>query len=205
MYTEYAVRRAILATIGFALIAACYIFFYASWNKELVPLLIFYGVLIANTFFSIRCFASITPSKNVPQQLLDWTLGALFFSIRCFASITPSKNVPQQLLDWTLGALMVLLALTLDNASKFTFLAALLFAVATYKYVRLKSLIGQRRLLRRKIVIDSWGLLACALAYSGIFWGNAFFTTWLWAISFVLANVYLFFFRPLYKLPGKIS
>ena len=177
MYTEYAIRRAILATTGFALIAACYIFFYASWSGELVPLLIFYGVLIANTFFSIRCFASITPPKNVPQRLLDWTLGTL----------------------------MVLLALTLDNASKFTFLAALLFAVATYKYVRLKSLIGQRRLLRRKIVIDSWGLLACALAYSGIFWGNAFFTTWLWAISFVLANVYLFFFRPLYKLPGKIS
>src|SRR3989344_4054930 len=138
MYTEYAIRRAILATTGFALIAACYIFFYASWSGELVPLLIFYGVLIANTFFSIRCFASITPPKNVPQRLLDWTLGTL----------------------------MVLLALTLDSADKFTFLAALLFAVATYKYVQLKSLIDHRRLLRRKIAMDSWGLLACALAYS---------------------------------------
>ncbi len=140
-----------------------------------VPLLIFYGTLVVNTYFSIRCFGAITRPGDRSQKIADGILVVLY----------------------------LLLALSFANALIFVALAILLFKVSTIKYILLSTTVefpSHKRLLRRKIYINATGTLLCVFALGGIFLGYGMVALWSWTLVFVIANIYLLIVNPLYVL-----
>lgn len=171
MFTSYAKKRAILATVGFSVFGLASFFFINDWYSAL-PLVIFYTILVVNTYFSIRCFASITPQNDRLQQIMDVVLAFLIFAQAA------SSNSP----------------------FLFVFFATLLFALAILKYVLLYADSRHQTLLKRKIKINTLGAVACIITLWGIFAGFTFVATYLLAASFLIVNLYLFFIKPLYVL-----
>ena len=142
-------------------------------SNPILPLTIFYIVISINTFFSVRCFSHVIPCKNRLQKLIDTIL---FF---CY----------------------VLMAVSVDKSLEFVFWTAVLFSVAVLKYVSLLSLVKYLGLLKYKIIIDGLGTVSCVLAMGGIIFGYEIISIWIWTALFVLANIFIFFVKPLYKIP----
>ncbi len=169
--SQYAQRKSVMVTALFVLAGLVVTWRLASWAVSL-PLFIFYIILTVNTYFSIRCFADLVPRGNKLQQAIDLVLAVLY----------------------------LILAVNLGNQLSFIFMATLLFAVATLKYVLLlSSLIGYSAFLKRKIFIDNLGIIACILALGGVLFGYSLLASWLWAGIFVIANIYLLFIKPMYN------
>lgn len=133
---------------------------------------IFYTLLLFNSFFSIRIFATITPKGHFSQRFWDFLLSLCFIFLPFFF------NFP------------------ID----FVFLTLLLFVVATLKYVFLVQTIGFSKLLFEKIKIDTLGILLCLLCFSGILIGFTDMSLNLWTFVFFLANIYGLWYKPLYIL-----
>ncbi len=169
-YSQYALRKSFIVTTFFILAGALAIWRLALWAVSL-PLLIFYIILVINTYFCIRCFADLVPRRNLTQQLIDLVLGAIY----------------------------LILAASLNNQLLFIYTATILFAVATLKYVLLLSPLGYSAFLKRKIFIDNLGIIACILALGGTLLGYGSLASWLWVVIFVIANVYLLFIKPMYN------
>ncbi len=168
-------QKASCVTIGFA--AAGIIAAYTEINDWIAaaPLIIFYITLLINTYFCVRTFATLVPPRDRRQQIFDALLGTTY----------------------------IILALTLPSPLFFAFTATLLFAIATLKYVALTYAIGHSAFLQRKIFIDGTGTLACILTIGGVFVGQPLLATSLWALAFVIANIYLLVVNPMY--PGISS
>ncbi len=171
-HTPHAKRRALLAAASFApwgaFMARTSVF---AWQQAW-PLMLFYAILVLNTFFSVRTFASITPSRHIGQNLWDGLLVVFF----------------------------LLMPLRFNSPLHFVLLATMFFAVSLLKYIFLIPIAGFSRLLYAKIRINALGVLLCIAVLTGILAGYAFYATALWAIIFLMANIYLLWWRPLYRL-----
>ncbi len=170
-YTPYAVRRALATSLGFGAWGLLMAWFILDWWRSW-PLFLFYFVLLLNSFFSVRTFASITPRSDLLQQFFDILLGL------CLALLPVNYNFVQN----------------------FVLVATALFIVATLKYVFLAPLSGFSRLLYQKIRIDALGIMLCFLALTGVLLGYGRWSAILWSFVFLLANVYVLGWRPHYSL-----
>lgn len=178
IYYPNSAKKAWAVTIFMGFCGATSLWFNVQDWKNATPLIIFYAVITINTLFSVRCFSSIIP----PDNKLQWTM------------------------DICLLLSYILMALNLDNPLRFTVWAAVLFFIAVLKYAALLPLLtNYLTLLKYKIIIDSLGTLSCVLALGGVIFGYPLVTIWLWTVVFVIANIFIFFIKPLYKLPKIIN
>ena len=142
-----------------------------DWHLA-IPLAIFYAVFVFNTFFSIRCFSSITP-------VYSWIHGVL---------------------DLVLVSLYVGMAINVRAEPYFIFFCLLIFAVSSIKYTLLLGNIKYDYILKRKILIDILGVCGTSLVIGGIFAGYPRFSLWAWVLIFILSNIILFTLWPFYRL-----
>lgn len=142
-----------------------------NWGESL-PLIIFYFLILVNTHFSVSFFLSIIPQRGGLQKLINTALLLIY----------PG------------------LAITFDKPLNFTLIAALLFTLATIKYILLAEESPFRKILWKKVLIETMGILACILTIFGILIGYSILATSLWTFCFLVANIYLLSIRPLYKL-----
>ena len=159
------------ATIAFSLAGTISALFYSTVSPFLLPHFIIYAVLVVNTYFSIRFWSALQPQDS--RQLL---------------------------IDAVLVAAYLTLAFSMGEPTHFPLALAALFVLATFKYVLMRGRILYEAVVERKIRIDALGALACAVLIVGAFLGYAFEAAWLFALGFALANVYLLFIRPMYRL-----
>ena len=171
-FTPYAGKRAWLVAIGFALWGLYFAAAQTGQWRQSWPLIVFYAALILNSFFSVRTFTSITPPRHLGQQSFDILLGL------CLA----------------------LMPLNFSSPLNFILLAAMLFIIATLKYIFLIPIIGFSQLLYKKIRIDCLGILLCFLALVEILWGYAKLSLIFWMLIFLAANAHVLWRRPLYRL-----
>src|SRR3989344_341563 len=152
--------KALLASLLFA------VFGITGWifgKHQQLPLILYYSVLVLNTFFSVRVFAAITP-----------------------------LNALQMLFDMVLVPVYVVLAFSFDSVFLFSIVSAGLFLIAVLKYVHLKSIVEiERQLLTRKITLNALGALLSGVAFGIALIGAEELAAWGLCIVFVLANVYL--------------
>ena len=169
-FTQYAVRRAWFAISGFAVwaLAVAYTFDIYPYS---VSITLFYALLLLNTFFSVRTFATVTPKEHPGQNMWDIVLGLLFMA----------------------------LPFVFSSPILFVFLTLLLFVTATLKYIFLIPVVGFSKLLFQKIRIDTLGILLCVLVLGGIIMGFPDISLIAWTVMFFIANVYVIWYMPLYR------
>lgn len=175
MYNALARERAIAATIGFgafgALTASTMVH---NWSVAW-PLVLFYAVLVADTYFSVRVFSNITPEGNSEQRTIDFIIVLTYLS----------------------------LATQFEHPLGFALIATLLFLECIIKYKILANIAPKHRaFLRRKIILDWLGALFCTIAVLGIAMNYSHITTVLFAFINAVANVYLLAIKPFYVLRG---
>ncbi len=159
------------ATSVFALAGITSVLFYSIVSPFLLPHVIIYAVLVSNTFFSIRFWGALQP-----------------------------KDTRQFLVDAALVVTYLMLAFSIGKPFNFALAALLLFTVAPLKYILMRGRTQHGALVEHKILLDSLGMFACIALVLGLFLGNALEVTWLFAIGFTLANLYLLFIRPMYRM-----
>ena len=138
-------------------------------------------------------------STLLPTALLfDLILLNTFFSIRMFASVTSPRDHMQNTVDLGLMLLYVWMTTAIGDARLFACACTVMFALATYKYVLLLGCIPHRKLLRHKIQIDIIGTLGAFIALLGITFVDASLSLWAWVVLFALAKIDIFILRPLY-------
>ncbi|KKT42140.1 MAG: hypothetical protein UW30_C0002G0051 [Candidatus Giovannonibacteria bacterium GW2011_GWA2_44_13b] len=170
-------KKAFLATVAFA------VFGILGWLTKVTdplssaPLLLYYLLLLVNTYFSIRFFAVITPVEKISQHTADILLGLC----------------------------ILLMSMNLNNALWFFMWATLLFMLATVKYALLLGAIPHPRLLKRKILVDLSGIVASAFALLGALFGYPSASAWVYTFLYLLANIYLMIVNPLYRLLDNIE
>ena len=164
-------RKALIVSVCFTVIGVVAWHYQVTDWQAALPLAIFYVTLLCNTFFSVKLFSSITPSSHL-QNTMDALLVFTYLGVA-----------------WNLG-----------NPLLFVFFALLLFIVAPAKYAFLLNITEHPHLMKRKIIVDLSGTLACALTLGALVLGYSEVSAWGLAIIFVIANIYLFFVRPLYRL-----
>lgn len=160
-----------LATSAFALAGITAALFYSAVSPLLLPHFIIYAVLVVNTFFSIRFWGALQPDDS-RQFLADAVLVAAYFA----------------------------LAFSMGQPAYFALAAFGLFVLATFKYMLMRGRTPHGALVEHKIFLDALGALSCAVLIGGTFSGLALESAWLFAAGFSLANVYLLFIRPMYRL-----
>jgi hypothetical protein len=164
--------RAIVAAAAFALAGlAGFLLAPHPWLFKL-PHALFYAVLVLNTFFSIRFFDALPPQDR-----------------------------DERAIDAVLTVLYLVLAATIGWLVPFAFVATLLFAAATLKYVLLLPVMERHDILAPKIFIDGLGLAMCVAMLIGSLLFDPLWTAWTAAVAFALANVYLLAIRPMYADP----
>lgn len=171
--TPRAKRKATLGTAGFALLGMLFLFTVKNFPYSL-PALIFYAGLVINTYFSIRCFSSITPEHDKIANIIDIGLAALY----------------------------VILASTFNNIQNFLVIGLFLFELAVMRYSMLLRVSAPeyRNLVQKKILIDMLGVISCSLALAAALLGYPYFSIWLLALLLLSANIYLIILRPFYKI-----
>lgn len=166
--------RALIATLAFGVFGAG-VFWWSTSNWLLTaPLAVIYADILANTYFSVLTFAPIA-----------------------------GDNKLQQFLDLLLGLLYVMLPVNANEPRQFVLLAALLFGVAVLKYALLMRAVGYSKLLERKIVVDAMGNMAALLALAAMLVGFSRLGLWSWAIVFSLANIWILWLKPLYRMSPR--
>lgn len=163
--------KAWFVSIAFLALALWTILFRAPLSSVLFPELIFFLVLVLNTFYSVRLYAAIQPD-DLAQAFVDVVLVAIY--------------------AW--------LALSLSTHIEFFLAATILFIAATPKYMLMHGKIPYDALLRRKVKIDTTGIALCTLCFGLAYSGHSFLAAWALAITFTIANIYLLWIRPMYVL-----
>lgn len=135
------------------------------------PLVIFYGLLLWNDYFSILHFSKIVPPGKRSQMIIDAAL-IVFHFLLIF-----SFNYPR---NFYLGT-------------------TILFILATLKYSYDLPIIQNGERLYRKIKIDTVGALCSAIATTGILFGYTWTATITWTIIFAGASIYVICIDSLYK------
>ncbi len=169
-FTRSATQKAALFTAAFAIVGVVIVSRSSESPAFLWPCAVLYILILLNTFYSIRIFASVTPVSDRLQNAIDVILGLLYLW-----------------LAWSLG-----------RPEMFAAACVVMFAVATLKYTLLLGHIPHRKLLRHKIQIDAIGTAAAAASLAGILLWDAQMMLWVWAIGFALVQTDIFLLRPLY-------
>jgi hypothetical protein len=161
--------KASIFTILFSVIGGAVI--YKNFNFGLLPLVLFYVVLMIDTYFSIEFFSRIVPPKRLGQRVIDLLL--VFFYL--------------------------VLVMSFGNEVWYLLSATMLFVMATLKYVFLLGIVDLK-ILKKKMIIDILAGMVCILALGGylIGWGRVIM--WVWSLVFLLANIYILILKPVYKL-----
>jgi len=165
------VQKAWFVTCLFALIGLFAFFFVAPDTHIAWPDSLFYGIIVLNTFFSVRLFSHITPPSF-------W----------------------QALTDGALVLAYVALALAIGSEWAFPFFALCIFIAAVIKYALMLRIVPHEDVLKRKIIIDMLGVALCATALGVALAGWTLTSAWLLAIVFTIANIYLLLIKPMYRL-----
>jgi len=161
----------ILSVILFSAVALVSFFLQTTYMNVVLPLFIFYIILIINSYFSILLFLQIIPRHMVSQKIIDTLIIILYL---------------------TLG-------LTFALPLFFAFLLTLIFILCVVKYTLLLNVVtNQPHLLKRKIVIDALGGIMGLLMLGGVILGYPIESSWALVVIFVIANIHLFFISPLY-------
>jgi len=168
-FTSYARSRATAAAGTFSAVGLLAPISIIDWNRSW-PLILFYVTLVLNTYFSVRCFSSISPKWELRQELIDAILAVLY----------------------------IMLALNFNIVRNFIVIATLLFVITVLKYILLAETVGYSKLIHRKIRLNTLGTLYCFLALIGILWGYGRQVSIIWAVGFVLANIYVLWWEPHY-------
>lgn len=163
--------KAWLVTLGFSLIGIVSLIFFAPRSEFVIPHTLFYAVLTLNSFFSVRLFSAIQP-KTISQTAAD----AILVLVYCG------------------------LALSIGDPIPFAFFALCVFVAAPPKYALMLGVIPHNSLLKRKILIDLVGTALCTAILGGALFGYELESAWTLAVVFTLANIYLLFIRPMYRL-----
>ncbi len=137
-----------------------------------LPLLIFYIVLTLNTYYSLKLFTEIVGKHTLLQDIVDGLLVIAYVS----------------------------LAYTFNSPKLFIYIVIILFYIACLKYVLLIGRLNEPRLIRKKIIIDCSGLLMGVVALILLYSNSYFIASWFLATIFTLANIFLLFVWPMYKL-----
>lgn len=166
----YNTKQPLLASIFFVLVGFFSCLYLINDWKLAVPSIIFYIILVVNTYFSISTFVSATPSKSFGQNFFNLSLVIVY----------------------------IFLALNIGKPFWFSLWGGILFFIAVLKYLNLGAMIGFSKLLKRKISVDFLGLLAFLLAFSGVLMGFDLLSMWILVIAFAVVNFYIFFINPLY-------
>jgi hypothetical protein len=164
-------KRAVYATLIFALFGALGVFFSAHTLATAWPLILFYALLVWNDYYSVEHFSKIIPPNKTSQVIIDIALTFLH----------------------------LVSALSFANPLRFAIAITILFILAVLKYSYDLGAARSAQALHRKIKIDCMGALMNALALTGIIMGFAWPTMIIWASIFVCASVYVIFINPLYK------
>lgn len=135
------------------------------------PLIVFFAVLMLNTFFSIKFFSQIIPS-SIFQAFIDLVL---------------------------LGCFLILTRFLFDRFYFMEF-CTLLFIVAILKYAQIESDTKYRNIISRKLFVDTLGTVACALTLIGISFGYGALAVYLWTAAFAVANWYYLIYKSLYRM-----
>lgn len=165
----YADHKAKAVTLNFVL--ASVVLGVTTSHNPWPALIIFHAILILNTYFSIYRFALVTPPQDAIQKISDLALAALYLILACL----------------------------FDRPAEYLLVSIEIFFLAILKWLHLASLSGWTHLLMRKVRIDLLGFLACLAAFWGIQFGYTSLTLMIWSAAFGLANIYLLFFRPMYR------
>lgn len=163
--------KAAATTAVFSLVGMWTLLYRAPQTQELLPHVIFYIVLVVNTFLSVRFYSPIQP-KNVSQAAIDAILFITYLA----------------------------LALSIGRPVAFAFAALCLFIEAPVKYALMLGIIPHDALLKRKIFIDGQGTVLCAAVLAATLGGYELAGAWALAVLFTLANIYLLLIRPMYRL-----
>ena len=170
-------KRALLAVATFAFFGIIVgAYTITNWVIAL-PLVVFYATLLFNTYFSVRRFATITPRENIMQQAIDAVLALLYLALPFFF-IQPQR---------------------------FLFITVILFATSTAKYVHLTKITDYPTLLWRKIKVNSAGMLGWFLVFAATFTKYETSLTIVAVTLFLLANIYVLWINPLYRLPSTVE
>jgi hypothetical protein len=159
----------IWAALGLSLAALWSLYSSNNWLQS-VPLLIFYITLIINTLFSIKFF-----------------------------SLFPRRKLSSYAIDVILVGIYVAMALSIARAALFCYLASWLFLIAAIRYCLLLESTENNSARRRKIIIDLLGAALSLFAFGGVVLGHSLIATWVFATTFVCANVHLLLSKPMYR------
>ena len=162
--------KAWAVTAGFTVVGLIALYL-APRSLVLVPQVLFYAVLILNTFYSVRFFHRIQP-----------------------------VYVSQALVDIVLVVVYTILAFAFGHALLFSYMALWVFLIAPVKYTLMLNHTPHTGALKQKILIDLLGTGFMALVLGIFLAGYVLTSAWLLAIVFALANVYFLFMRPMYRL-----
>lgn len=143
-------------------------------SNEAFALLVYYIVLVINTFFSIRTFSDITP-RNTVQTLFDGVLLVLYCA----------------------------LALSFGSVAVFAGVSAVLFAIAIAKYAHAGNAVAHRALLYRKMTLNALAGLLSLLTLSIALFGYPRIGAWVLGVVFALANIYVLAIKPMYRLDQR--
>lgn len=119
-----------------------------------------------------------------------------YFSMNFFK--TPNTPLSHAI-DVLLAVLYLLLAATFADPLVFMFVALCLFILATIKYRYFMRSFEYKNALARKIKIDFLGVLFCAAILFVIALGYVALGEWVFALVFLLANIYLLILHPMYQ------
>lgn len=166
-----AVVKAALFTAAVTLLGAYAVF--QQWGTAtIVPFALLYACILLNTYFSVRCFSTLA-RQTLFQQCVDVTLALLYVSMA-----------------WTIG-----------QPLSFALSCGLMFVVASMKYAAMLGTLPHLSLLRYKIMVDALGAGGALVALAGMSAIDALTFAWAWAIGFILAQGWIFLYRPLYVIP----
>jgi hypothetical protein len=163
---------AILVTAFFSLIGFISAVFFIPADFHSLPLIIFYIVLVINTYFSVKLFMGIIPKDDTLQKIFDAVLVLLY----------------------------ILVAFNLGDIKSFEFFILLLFVVATAKYAFLLNILPHPQLLKRKVLIDLLGTFFAVLTVGGILFWHPFLSAWIFTLLFTATNIVLLIIKPMYRL-----
>ncbi len=171
--TPRAKRKAIWGTAGFALLGMLFLFTVKNFPYSL-PALILYAGLVINTYFSIRCFSSITKENDTMQGVVDIGLAVLFLG----------------------------LVFTFNNIQNFLMIGLFLFELAVVKYILLLRTAGAEyhTLIWKKILIDMLGVISGSLGLTLTLFGYYIASIWILVLLLTSANIYLIILKPFYKI-----
>jgi hypothetical protein len=161
--------RAAAATALFALAGLLGLAFSPHPWPARLPNALFYAVLVANTFFSVRFFAALPPADR-DERLIDGLLVVAYCG----------------------------LAAAIGAPAVFALVSTAVFALAIAKYALLFGVVPRADILRGKIAIDAMGLALCAATTVAAALGPPLWAAWVQAAVFAAANVYLLLVRPMY-------